>query len=188
MRQVQLSIDLDSLVDTAYEFINNPIFKNYGLVGLGINGIFSPVLPFPPEITASALILGGQSSSIVTLVLAGSWILGSVLWYYGGLFGYGIIGMRALGSNNKARKVVTRHHNNSEHATSDEKAVRLVAKYGWVIILISPWIPILGDLIPLIAGIKKYNFKHYLIAISVGKIIRAVAIVFFSSWFFASFP
>lgn len=184
-----MSIDLDSLVDTAYEIINNPIFKNYGLVGLGVNGILSPVLPFPPEVTASALILGGQSSSIVALVLAGSWILGSVLWYYGALFGYGIIGKRALGSNDKAKKgVITRHHNNDEHVTTDKKAVRLIAKYGWVIILISPWIPILGDLIPLMAGIKKYNFKKYLIAISIGKIIRAVAIVFFSSWFFTSFP
>jgi membrane protein YqaA with SNARE-associated domain len=50
------------------------------------------------------------------------------------------------------------------------------------IIFFSPWIPIVGDFIPLIAGAKKYNFRTFTIAIISGKIIKAIAIVFFSSW------
>jgi membrane protein YqaA with SNARE-associated domain len=42
--------------------------------------------------------------------------------------------------------------------------------------------PILGDIIVIIAGVKRYSPKKYIISMSIGKIIRAVAIVFFTSW------
>lgn len=65
-----------------------------------------------------------------------------------------------------------------------KKSRRLLSKYGWAIILVSPWIPILGDFIPIVAGIKKYDSKKYIFAMSAGKIIKAIAIVFLSSWIF----
>jgi membrane protein YqaA with SNARE-associated domain len=45
-------------------------------------------------------------------------------------------------------------------------------------ILASPWIPLLGDVIPIAAGIKKYNLKKFAIAISIGKVTKSVAIVY----------
>jgi membrane protein YqaA with SNARE-associated domain len=32
-----------------------------------------------------------------------------------------------------------------------------------------PWIPVLGDIIPAIAGAKRYDVKKFMIAISAGK-------------------
>jgi membrane protein YqaA with SNARE-associated domain len=34
---------------------------------------------------------------------------------------------------------------------------------------VSPWIPVLGDIIPLIAGAKRYEIKKFMIAIAAGK-------------------
>ena len=55
-------------------------------------------------------------------------------------------------------------------------------RYGWAIIFVSPWIPVLGDIIPVIAGAKRYDFKKFMIAIAAGKIVRAVAIIFLGSY------
>jgi membrane protein YqaA with SNARE-associated domain len=46
----------------------------------------------------------------------------------------------------------------------------------------SPWIPVLGDIIPLIAGAKRYDFKKFMIAIAAGKTVRAVAMIFLGSY------
>lgn len=54
-------------------------------------------------------------------------------------------------------------------------------KYGWVILFISPWIPIIGDYMPIIAGASKYNFKLFSVAIVSGKVVKGVAIVYFGS-------
>ena len=77
----------DSIINTIDAIVNNPIFVKYGLLGLFVNGVLSPVLPFPPELTGSALILAGESKILVVLVLSASWILGGVLWYYAGASG-----------------------------------------------------------------------------------------------------
>lgn len=45
----------------------------------------------------------------------------------------------------------------------------LLERYGWAIIFVAPWIPVLGDIIPAIAGAKRYDVKKIMIAISAGK-------------------
>ena len=80
------------------------------------------------------------------------------------------------------RVILKRLRGDSQQNKSLKKGHRLLDRYGWVIILVSPWIPILGDIIVIIAGVKRYSPKKYIISMSIGKIIRAVAIVFFTSW------
>ncbi|MHB9160991.1 MAG: hypothetical protein ACYC6W_08965 [Nitrosotalea sp.] len=59
-----------------------------------------------------------------------------------------------------------------------------MTKYGWfTIIFFSPWIPIIGDVVSIIAGTKRYNIVKYSIAMTVGKTVKAVAIVFFGVHF-----
>jgi len=41
--------------------------------------------------------------------------------------------------------------------------------------------PIGGDVIPIIAGIKKYDLNKFIVAMVLGKTIKAVAIVYFLS-------
>jgi membrane protein YqaA with SNARE-associated domain len=52
---------------------------------------------------------------------------------------------------------------------------------------LSPWIPIFGDVIPIIAGVKKYNFKKFVVVMSIGKTVKAVAIVYFLAIVISSF-
>ena len=59
---------------------------------------------------------------------------------------------------------------------------QLLERYGWAIIFVSPWIPVLGDIIPVIAGAKRYDFKKFMIAIAAGKIVRAIAMIFLGSY------
>ena len=160
--------NIESIVDTIVDAtIDNPIFVRFGLFGLFMNGALSPILPFPQELTSSALVFAGESKTNVSLVFVLGWIIGGMFGYYLGL------------SSNKFVK--WRHITSSKQ--DDKRGYKLLMKYGWAIILVSPWIPILGDLIPIITGVKKYDFKRYMIATSTGKTIKAVALVFLSSWF-----
>ncbi|MFZ0515019.1 MAG: VTT domain-containing protein, partial [Candidatus Nitrosopolaris sp.] len=64
---------------------------------------------------------------------------------------------------------------------SEDTSTSLLKKYGWIILFISPWIPIIGDYLPIIAGATKYNFRLFSIAIVSGKVVKGIAIVFFGS-------
>jgi len=53
-------------------------------------------------------------------------------------------------------------------------------KYGALFLLVSPWIPLVGDLAPMVAGIENYGSKRFLIVISTAKIIKSFGIVYLS--------
>jgi membrane protein DedA with SNARE-associated domain len=53
-------------------------------------------------------------------------------------------------------------------------------KYGAIVLIISPWIPFIGDLAPLVAGVEKYEFRRFLILISIAKIIKSIGIIYLS--------
>jgi membrane protein YqaA with SNARE-associated domain len=145
---------------------DNSFFTNYGLIGLFVNGMLSSIIPIPTELTVSGLLLTGQSKVIVFTVLTVGSIIGGFMAYY---IGY---------SGNKFLKRMHKVPKNEHRYTG----LSLLEKYGWAIIFFSPWIPILGDVLPIIAGAKRYNFKIFGVAIICGKVLKALAIVFFSGW------
>jgi membrane protein YqaA with SNARE-associated domain len=51
-------------------------------------------------------------------------------------------------------------------------------RYGWAIIFVVPWIPVLGDIIPAIAGAKRYDFMKFMISLSAGKTARTIVTIF----------
>ncbi len=198
---------LAQFIDAINGFINNPLFAEYGRIGLFINGIFSTFIPFPPELTAISLVFAGISRIEILIILVASWIIGAALGYFAGLYGKKLIvifksrrrQMEKPGEEDEAdsddNKPLSQHNHNILNNTSDnsspdrskdeEKHSRyrhLLERYGWAIIFLSPWIPILGDIIPLIAGAKRYDFKKFMIAIAAGKIVRAVAMIFLGSY------
>lgn len=52
---------LAQIINELNSFINNPLFAEYGRIGLFVNGVFSTFIPFPPEVTAISLMLVGIS-------------------------------------------------------------------------------------------------------------------------------
>jgi membrane protein YqaA with SNARE-associated domain len=198
---------LAQFIDAINGFLNNPLFAEYGRIGLFINGIFSTFIPFPPELTAISLVFAGISRAEILIILVASWIIGAALGYYAGLYGKKLIAIfksrrkqtEKPGEEDEAysddNKSLSQYNHNILNNTTDnsrpdrrndeEKHSRyrhLLERYGWVIIFVSPWIPVLGDIIPLIAGAKRYDFKKFMIAIAAGKIVRAVAMIFLGSY------
>ena len=142
-------------------------FTKYGLLGLFLNGMLSSFLPIPTELTTAALIASGENEMKIFIALTVGSIIGGFIAYYLGYTGYNL--------SNRIRKI-TRIDDQK-----NQRSYALLAKYGWLVIFISPWIPVGGDVIPIIAGIKKYDLKKFIVAMVLGKTIKAVTIVYFLS-------
>jgi membrane protein YqaA with SNARE-associated domain len=198
---------LVQILEAINRFINNPLFTEYGMVGLFINGVFSTFIPFPPEVTAISLVLAGISRTEIFAILVASWIIGAAVGYYAGLSGKKLAdifkgrrketekpGEQDADDNNKttpgyyhripndATNEDRRHHKKKKDESKQSRYRHLLERYGWAIIFVAPWIPVLGDIIPAIAGAKRYDVKKFMIAISAGKTARAVATIFLGSY------
>ena len=155
------------LGDILSSILHDTLFIKYGLLGLFFNGVFSSFIPIPTELTISALLIGGINPLDVFLVLIVGSIIGGYVAYYLGYNG------RLL---KRLRKTPERKY--------EQKSINIMTRYGWfTIIFFSPWIPILGDVVSIIAGTKRYNIIKYSIAMTAGKTVKAVAIVFFGVHF-----
>ena len=155
------------------------LFTKYGLLGLFVNGILSSVIPIPTELTISALLASGQNQLNVFIVLTIGSVIGGLLAYY-----LGYTGKKLSLQIRKRRTSKSNFHNGNKNITyqdreKEKRSTVLLDRYGWIIIFLSPWIPIFGDVIPIVAGVKKYDFKKFVIIMSLGKTVKAVAIVYF---------
>jgi membrane protein YqaA with SNARE-associated domain len=161
------NLGITEIIVIIADILQNPIFVNYGLAGLFVNGFLaSTAIPLPLGITVVALLTAGQDPFIVFVVLA-------VSTYLGGFVGY-ILGR----SGNKLFNFLK----GSPKKDEENKIDNILRKYGWIAIVGSAWVPVVGDFIPIVAGTKKWDISKFAIALSIGKITRALAIVYFSSF------
>ncbi|MDQ3835503.1 MAG: VTT domain-containing protein [Thermoproteota archaeon] len=142
--------------------VHNPFFIKYGIIGLFLNGMLSSIVPIPTELTTSALLLAGHSKEVIFIVLAISSIMGGFLAYYIGTGGNKLF--------NKLHKRPTEKDN--------EQGRKILAKYGWIAIFFCSWIPVVSDIVPMVAGAKKYDFKKFAISMAAGKTVKVFAIVY----------
>ena len=155
------------LGDILNAVLHDTLFIKYGLLGLFFNGMFSSFIPIPTELTISALLLGGINPLDIFLVLTVGSIIGGYIAYY-------------LGYNGRLLKRLRK----TPEKKYEQKSINIMTRYGWfTIIFFSSWIPILGDVVSIIAGTKRYNVIKYSIAMTTGKTVKAVAIVFFGVHF-----
>ena len=75
------------LIDFLRPILENPFFVKYGLAGLFLNAVFAAVVPFPIVVTATALLLDGQSELAVFAVMSTGSVIGGILTYYIGYDG-----------------------------------------------------------------------------------------------------
>ena len=161
------NLGITEIIVIMADILQNPIFVNYGLAGLFVNGFLaSTAIPLPLGITVVALLTAGQDPLIVFVVLA-------VSTYLGGFVGY-ILGR----SGNKLFNFLK----GSPRKDEENKIDDILRKYGWIAIVGSAWVPVVGDFIPIVAGTKKWDISKFVIALSIGKTTRALAIVYFSSF------
>ncbi len=137
------------------------LFVSYGILGLFLTGLISSIIPIPTEPVVFALLDIGKKPEIILITLVIGSIFGAFLGYLVGIYGL--------------RKIVL------FHSIQKERQVQLhFRKYGVLYLLVSPWIPIVGDLAPMVAGRENYELKKFLIVISAAKIIKSIGIVYLS--------
>ncbi len=66
-----------------------------------------------------------------------------------------------------------------------DNAKVLFDKYGGWTLLLS-WLPIIGDPLTFVAGVLRYNFKYFVLIVSVAKGLRYAVVIYLSSSFLAS--
>ena len=137
------------------------IFVYYGMTGLFAIGILSSIIPIPTEpVVLGLLDIGKNPESVFVVLITGS-ILGASLGYMLGKY--------------ELRRFIPFHNIEKE-----KKMQGYFREYGWLLLLVSPWIPLVGDLAPMVAGIENYDSKKFIIVISAAKIIKGIGIIYMS--------
>jgi len=145
------------------EILTNNIFQEYGIIGLFLNSLLAATaIPLPTEILTSALLIGGENIVLVAITL----IIGSTI---GGILNYFI----GFGGN----KLIKKMKKKSDIEKQDKNHNKLLDKFGWSAIFFAAWIPIVGDLILISAGVKKMKFMKFSIFMISGKIIKTIIVV-----------
>ena len=54
---------------------------------------------------------------------------------------------------------------------------KILDKFGWSAIFFAAWIPVIGDLILISAGVKKMKFTKFSIFMISGKIVKTIVVV-----------
>lgn len=138
------------------------LFIAYGMMGLFVIGIISSIIPIPTEPVIFGLLDMGKNPQIILIALIAGSIIGAYLGYLLGRY--------------ELRKIIPFHDKEKE------KQLQMhFRKYGAPFLLVSPWIPLVGDLAPMVAGIENYELKKFLLVISTAKIIKSVGIVYLSA-------
>ena len=145
------------------EILTNNIFQEYGIIGLFLNSLLAATaIPLPTEILTSALLIGGENIVLVAITL----IIGSTI---GGILNYFI----GFGGD----KLIKKMKKKSDVEKQDKNHNKLLDKFGWSAIFFAAWIPIVGDLILISAGVKKMKFIKFSIFMISGKIIKTIIVV-----------
>ena len=147
--------------------LENPFFVKYGLVGLFLNCVFASVIPFPIVLTSTALLMDGENPAMVFLIMSIGSVCGGILTYYIGQDG------------KKMYRLLRKTHSDDHYKKSFER----LNKHGWVIIFALSLVPILTEIVTIIAGVQRYNFKKFIISMSVARTTSAFASVYFGNMF-----
>ena len=145
------------------EIFSNNYFQEYVIIGLFLNSLLSATaIPIPTEILTSALLIGGENIFLVALAL----VIGSVI---GGILNYFI----GFGGNKLFKKI----KKESDIEKNEKKHNKILDKLGWSAIFFAAWIPVIGDLILISAGVKKMKFTKFSIFMISGKIVKTIVVV-----------
>jgi membrane protein YqaA with SNARE-associated domain len=138
------------------------VFLFYGMIGLFIISFISSIIPIPSEPVVFGLLGAGGNPGSIFLTLTSGSILGAYSGYFMGK--HGLTKLVKLNINKEKEK----------------KTDMYFQRYGVLFLLISPWIPFVVDLAPMVAGIQNYDSKRFLIVISIANIFKSIGIVYLS--------
>lgn len=146
-----------------------PVIADYGLLELFAVSTISSIVPIPTEPTVAFLLGARVNLLLVIAVLVTGSMIGASIGYVLGKYG--------------VRRVLPFHNLERER-----RARAWFGKYGAFVLLLSPWVPFFGDLIPIVAGVEGYNVANFIAVMLIAKFVKGVAIVYFISFFLPLAP
>lgn len=132
-----------------------------------IAGTFLPFLPASSELVLAGFLSAGQGDPwlLVAAATVGN-IIGSVINYFVGRYVSELAGRRWFPATEKQMQRASDQFN----------------RYGVWILLMS-WLPVLGDLLTIIAGLLRTNFRMFVVLVSLGKFFRYFIILLGLDWY-----
>jgi len=145
------------MLEFFYDFITDYAYLNLFVLSF----LASTVLPLGAEALVVALVYQGFNPFFVVMVATVGNFLGSCTTYYIGL---------------KGRDALDKYFSPSEEKLA--KSERLFKKYG-VYTLLFTWVPGIGDVITMVAGLMNLPFVVFSILVFAGKLGRYAVIAYF---------
>ncbi|AKB16559.1 membrane protein YqaA, SNARE-associated domain [Methanosarcina thermophila] len=139
---------------------------DYGYLNLFVlSFLASTILPLGSEALIIALIYQGFNPFAVVMVATSGNFLGSCTTYYLGL---------------KGRPVLEKYL--SPPPEKLEKSEKFFKKYGLYTLLFT-WVPGIGDVITMVAGLMKLPFRYFSVMVFLGKFGRYFAVAYLTAFF-----
>ena len=152
-------------MNTMLEFLSS-FLVNYGYLNLFVlSFLASTILPFGSEALVVALIYQEFNPFTVVMVATLGNYLGSCTTYYLGL---------------KGRPVLEKYLSPSPEKL--KKSESLFKKYGLYTLLFT-WVPGIGDVITMVAGLMQLPFSYFSIFVFLGKFGRYFALAYLTVFF-----
>ena len=158
------------IIGLMFEFSEGILTSNIDIAKywLFINDMISSFAPVPTELSIAAALLSGINQVHVMVILDTGSVIGAIIAYcvgFKGAYHIGRISSRVVRIN--------------------DAFVRLknfLQKYMWLVILLSPWLPIVGEYSSMAAGVQKYKFGAYILLTITGKTVKIISLVLLISW------
>jgi membrane protein YqaA with SNARE-associated domain len=132
-----------------------------------IAGTFLPFVPGSSELVLAGFLTAGQGEpwSLVAAATAGN-VIGGIINYTIGYLVSDLAGRRWFPATEAQIETASARFN----------------RYGvWILLL--TWLPLVGDIITVVAGLLRTNLKVFLVLVSLGKFVRYFAIAVGFDWF-----
>jgi membrane protein YqaA with SNARE-associated domain len=139
----------------------------WGLPGLFLVALVAgSILPAPSEAVLAVLVYGGVPPLPAVLVATGGNVLGAITVYLLGLW------VRRGGAGPLGRWVQRRR---LEEGARLERARLRLATWGAPVLVLA-WVPVVGDVFVLAAGLVGVPWGSFLVFVSLGKALRYLAV------------
>lgn len=140
------------------------LLNNYGLLGVFLSTLIAySILPFPSEAAIIAATFFANPFYVLVVALIGG-TLGSLTNYY--------IGKKGVREIIKNKKIISRK------SKWNQKAHKLMEKYGGISIFLFGNFPLIGDPIMILAGSLNMKLPKFLFYSTLGKTIYFIIVIF----------
>jgi membrane protein YqaA with SNARE-associated domain len=151
-----------NLMQSATGLMGGKNVIKYEMIGLFLNSFFSSIIPIPTELATSILLLSKVNIILIFIILDTGSIVGGYLAYLMGV---------------KYSCFIQRKLKDVANIPILLRLLNFLNRHSRLLLILSPWLPFVGESLYIYAGAAKYDLSKYMIYTSIGKSIKAAAII-----------